>query len=288
MFTIIAHRANLNGPDPDNENKPTVIRKLLSMGFDVEIDLWVLEDGFYLGHDNPQYKITSEFLEQKGLWIHCKNKKALNTMTYTDLHYFWHQGDDYTITSHGVVWTLVGKTPVPKSICVMPELHSEIDYTRCAGVCTDFPLQFKDLLKYKQIMLSLFRNRVDEKKNVIATYDISSSTNLRDAAWNLAIGQSVGNPSVRNKWETDELFENHSCKILHSEEELQSRQSGRVRIAFPVVNTDWAHDGVTHLLVQLMGGQLDIDIVTRCRLVDLQFPPVVKAYFKGPKYGMSG
>jgi hypothetical protein len=44
----------------------------------------------------------------------------------------------------------------------------------------------------------------------IATYEITSSTNLKDAAWNLAIGQSVGNPNIRNEWETDQLFENHS------------------------------------------------------------------------------
>ena len=114
--------------------------------------------------------------------------------------------------------------------------------------------------------MNLFRQTNELHGHIIATYDMSSQTNLRDAAWDLAIGQSVGNPNIRNQWETDELFENHSCKILHSEEYLLNLQSGIVKIGFPIINTDWEGDGITHLLVQLMGGQLDIDRITRCRL----------------------
>lgn len=134
----------------------------------------------------------------------------------------------------------------------------------------------------------IFKPCIDETKYFIATYDIETTSDLRDAAWNLAVGQSVGNPNVRNEWETDELFQNHSCKILHCEESLKDKKSGLIRIAFPVANTDWKEDGVTQLLVQVMGGQLDIDIITKCRLVDLWFPEEVKKYFLGPKFGLKG
>ncbi len=138
-------------------------------------------------------------------------------------------------------------------------------------------------------MSSLFRKTLDNPQDYfIATYDLSSATNLRDASWDLAIGQSVGNPNVRNRWETEELFENHSCKIVGDESELSKQSSGVVKIAFPIVNTDWKEDGISHLLVQVMGGQLDIDRITRCRLIDLEFPEKVLTYFKGPKYGISG
>lgn len=136
--------------------------------------------------------------------------------------------------------------------------------------------------------MSLFRKSVESKKYFIATYDLACSTNLRDAAWDLAVGQSVGNPNVRNEWETDELFENHSCKILGDEKEMKTQKEGLVKIAFPIINTDWQGDGVSHLLVQVMGGQLDIDRITRCRLKELEFPDTVTSYFKGPKFGMSG
>lgn len=122
----------------------------------------------------------------------------------------------------------------------------------------------------------------------IATYDLEGRNSLRDAAWELAIGQSVGNPHVRNMWETDELFEQHSCKVVGNEEEMTQVKRGVVKIAFPMVNTNWKEDGITQLLVQVMGGQLDISDVTYCRLIDLVFPQSVLQYFKGPKFGITG
>jgi ribulose-bisphosphate carboxylase large chain len=117
---------------------------------------------------------------------------------------------------------------------------------------------------------------------------MSSSKNLKEAAWNLAIGQSVGNPNVRNEWETDDLFENHSCIILGDEHILETAKHGEVVIAFPVINTDWETDGISHLLCQLMGGHVDIDIITRCRLIKLELPKTVTQHFLGPKFGLSG
>ena len=132
------------------------------------------------------------------------------------------------------------------------------------------------------------RDEIDLNKYYIATYEMSSSTSLRDAAWNLAIGQSVGNPNVRNMWETDEMFENHSCIILGDESTLEAHNVGTVEIAFPVANTDWDTDGISHMLCQLMGGHVDIDVVTRCRLVKLELPTTVTSHFLGPKFGFSG
>ena len=93
-------------------------------------------------------------------------------------------------------------------------------------------------------MVNIFRKSVDTDKYFIVTYDLASETNLRDAAWNLAIGQSVGNPNVRNQWESDELFENNSCMVLEDEEELKSINNGLVKIAFPVINIDFKTDGI--------------------------------------------
>jgi ribulose 1,5-bisphosphate carboxylase large subunit-like protein len=131
-------------------------------------------------------------------------------------------------------------------------------------------------------------NEINKNDYYIATYNMSSSKNLREAAWNLAIGQSVGNPNVRNEWETNDLFENHSCIILGDERNLEFEKHGEVVIAFPVVNTDWQTDGISHLLCQLMGGHVDIDIITRCRLVKLELPKTVTNHFLGPKFGLSG
>lgn len=136
--------------------------------------------------------------------------------------------------------------------------------------------------------MKFYRENVASEKYMIASYQMKSKTSLKEAAWNLAIGQSVGNPNVRNSWETDELFERNSCIIIGDESELSSVSEGLVKIAFPVINTDWDNDGVSHLLCQLMGGQTDIDIITKCRLTDIKFPKCVEDKFLGPKYGISG
>jgi ribulose-bisphosphate carboxylase large chain len=137
--------------------------------------------------------------------------------------------------------------------------------------------------------MNLFVEQLDDdKKYIIAEYLVDSSTNLREAAWNIAIGQSVGNPNVRNEWETDYLFENHSCMILGDETNLLNGTSGIVKIAFPIINTDWDTDGISHLLCQLMGGHLDINIIQRCRLIRLHLPESVTGSFLGPRFGLSG
>ena len=137
--------------------------------------------------------------------------------------------------------------------------------------------------------MNLFIENIEnDQKYVIAEYLVESSTNLREAAWNIAIGQSVGNPNVRNEWETDELFENHSCLILENEKDLSNKTTGSIKIAFPVINTDWNTDGISHLLCQLMGGHLDINIIQKCRLIRLHLPEFVTKSFLGPRFGLSG
>jgi len=126
---------------------------------------------------------------------------------------------------------------------------------------------------------------IDSEKYIVAKYYLSSLKSLKDASWNLAVGQSVGNPNVRLERETDQLFEDHSCVILNNNN--MNDTSGIVYIGFPVANIDFVGDGVSQLLCFLMGGQLDIDTITECHLLDLVIPDhVIKQYFKGPKFGI--
>jgi ribulose-bisphosphate carboxylase large chain len=137
--------------------------------------------------------------------------------------------------------------------------------------------------------MNLFVENVVLGEYFVVEYFVESATNLADAAVAIAIGQSVGNPKERNKWETEKLFEDHSCLILGDEKVLSSRSDGLVKIAFPNRNMDWDGDGVSQLLCMIMGGQLDIDIVKKCRVVDLLISDsVTNGNFLGPKYGIKG
>ena len=120
-------------------------------------------------------------------------------------------------------------------------------------------------------------------------YFLRSTVSLFDAAENVAIGQSVGNPKVRNGWETPELWEKAGCRIEGDTEWMKTVKEGEVTIAFPCVNIDFVGDGVSQLLCQTMGGQLDIDTIRDCHLLDLELPEEVeKKYFLGPKFGIEG
>jgi hypothetical protein len=134
---LISHRGNINGKS-EQENHPSHIDYALKQGFDVEIDVWkVNEVEWYLGHDEPQYKIDLEFLKNDKLWCHAKNIKALFDMYNNNIHCFWHQEDDVTLTSKGYLWTYPNKELTENSICVLPE-KQEIDIKKCAGICSDY------------------------------------------------------------------------------------------------------------------------------------------------------
>jgi hypothetical protein len=127
----ISHRGNLTGKEHSRENHIPSINECIERGFDVEIDVWKENGKFYLGHDKPEKEISKQYLidNAASLWIHCKNKEALihlQLLNYHDfivpLHYFWHQDDDYAITSKNWVISFPGKPPGGiKSVCMSPE-----------------------------------------------------------------------------------------------------------------------------------------------------------------------
>lgn len=145
---IIAHRGNLNGPDKAFENSPSIITKAISEGFDVEIDIWYTNNHFFLGHDKPEYLINNDFIEsiKSVAWFHCKNLKAIEQLflKFLNINLFWHQNDDFTITSKGFIWTYPGKEITNRSIVVLPELTNQ-DFlnNNPYGVCTDYPYLIK-------------------------------------------------------------------------------------------------------------------------------------------------
>ena len=59
---IISHRCNTNGRNKQEENNPEKLLYLLKKDIDVEIDLWLIDNIFYLGHDLPQFEIDEKIL----------------------------------------------------------------------------------------------------------------------------------------------------------------------------------------------------------------------------------
>jgi hypothetical protein len=146
---LISHRGNLRGPQPNLENQPKYIDDALSLGFDVEVDVWLSHDNkIYTGHDEPSYLISEEWLTKRNsnLWVHCKNFAILNKfiLDSSSLNFFWHGSDDFTLTSTKVIWTYPGNLLDARSILVLPEnslnapMKFDIGLSKPLGVCSDY------------------------------------------------------------------------------------------------------------------------------------------------------
>ena len=143
---LISHRGNLIGSNPERENQISYVQEALDKGFEVEIDIWVVDGKIHLGHDKPQYTVNEIWLQlyRKHLWIHCKNIEAINYFTnkLNLFNYFWHENDTVTLTSKNYIWAYPGKQPIKNSIAVMPEINND-DVSQCLGVCSDYIQDYK-------------------------------------------------------------------------------------------------------------------------------------------------
>lgn len=152
---LIAHRGNITGPNPLEENKPEYIENAISQGYDVEIDIRyeIKTETFFLGHDDPQYVVDWLWLSKyrENLWIHCKNIDALYEFSSgtNGYNYFWHERDRHTLTSQGYIWSSPGQSYNSRSIIVMPEMSDGLKFRKsdimvdmkvynCFAICSDY------------------------------------------------------------------------------------------------------------------------------------------------------
>jgi hypothetical protein len=143
---LIAHRGNTNGSIEILENQPKYIDLAINKDYDVEVDVWYINETLYLGHDKPQYIVDFKWFTDRStkLWLHCKNIEALVFFKISDFkfNFFWHETDTITLTSLNYIWAYPGKQPIPKSIAVMPELNND-NTTNCIGICSDYVEKYK-------------------------------------------------------------------------------------------------------------------------------------------------
>ena len=146
---LVAHRGNVDGPNPDLENSPLYITEALRRGFHVQVDVWLIPNGMlYLGHEKAIYPTTVEFLRQSPRIIcNAKTPSTLWRLLQDNIHCFSHDQDDCTLTSRGWIWTYHGKELTEESVSVMPEwIHRDPDKwnTNCMAICSDWVGRFTD------------------------------------------------------------------------------------------------------------------------------------------------
>jgi len=142
---FISHRGNLHGKVRERENNPFYISEVLGMGFNVEVDVRRVGEEWFLGHDEPEYRVDRLFLEDERIWCHAKDIYTLGSLLRIDSHCFWHQTDDVTLTSENYIWTYPAKQLSSRSIAVMPEVanYKIVELKKCSGVCSDNIIEFR-------------------------------------------------------------------------------------------------------------------------------------------------
>lgn len=132
---LISHRGNICGRSIDRENTPDYIDEAIDKGFDVEIDIWVNGSDIYLGHDGPETKICINFLRarESRLWCHAKSLESLEFLLTHGFHTFFHDRDEYTLTSKGYIWAHPKSKFSNMTICVMGT-----PTPNCLGWCSDY------------------------------------------------------------------------------------------------------------------------------------------------------
>jgi len=136
---LIAHRGNTDGSNPTLENYPGYVNTAFEMGFHVEIDVWLVDGKFFLGHDNPKFPISIDYLKNEKLLCHAKNKEAFEAMLeHSSIHSFWHQEDEYTLSSKRIPIVYPGKPLMTNCIAMVRDYYTESDFSKCYAICSDY------------------------------------------------------------------------------------------------------------------------------------------------------
>jgi len=114
---LIAHRGNRYGTEIENENKPEYIDQAIQDGFYVEIDIWTEGEKVFLGHDEPKYEVTMQWLLERhdSVYLHAKNISSfLYFKERTRFNTFYHTTEDFVVTSNGE--TIIRETSIVPDI----------------------------------------------------------------------------------------------------------------------------------------------------------------------------
>jgi hypothetical protein len=117
----IANLGNHSGRNIQRENTVEYIEEAIALGYDVKIDVWLIDTQWYIGHDFPTEKIDLLFMERPRIWANCKNLIGyVSLYNNPKTHVFWHNKDEFVFTSKGIKWANVG-VETTDGVIYMPE-----------------------------------------------------------------------------------------------------------------------------------------------------------------------
>lgn len=144
---VISHRGNINGPGKDSA--PADVRVALEAGYDVEVDVRMVDGSLRLGHDAPGDKVPSWMLFDAKVWFHAKDIEAASYLATRDVKVFCHDNDPFVVVDQHI-WvhpntsrkTLVLPNAILLDIAGFERLSRDVGKLAFA-VCTDWPKEWK-------------------------------------------------------------------------------------------------------------------------------------------------
>jgi len=136
---LVSNRGNTTGPNPMRENSPAYILETLQKGFYVKIDVTVVDKVIFLG---AYFTVNLDFIQNEKIICQASDGLTLHFLMSNQIHCFFQQKDNYSITTQGWIWTYPENILTPLSICVMPEWFlkdvQEASKLKCYGICSNY------------------------------------------------------------------------------------------------------------------------------------------------------
>lgn len=124
----------------DGKSTRTKLATALELGLNVEADVRLFKNELWLGHNQPDY-LVPKYFKQYGdrIWWHAKDIPTICYLLEKGVNCFFHNTDECTITSRGILWIYPEKTLVNNCVAV---IKGETSYTKeqllqCHGICSD-------------------------------------------------------------------------------------------------------------------------------------------------------
>lgn len=140
---IISHLGNIDGANPQQENKLSYVEKALKAGWHVCVDVVFYHGGFILPFDGGFNPVPPAFLSKQRVWCRAHDPETLDALCNVNAHAFL-STEGLALTSSQFIWTLPTHLLTVRSIAVFPEQVGPewLAYAEPAGICSNEPIRY--------------------------------------------------------------------------------------------------------------------------------------------------
>lgn len=145
----ISYRGVFDGNNFQDANTPNQITKAMNFGFNVMIDVWKVNDKFYLGNEQPTTEVTAKYLQNKRFWLNARNNAMITFLqsepakNYPNWFYFPSMPPPAYVTASNGKLITPGNVPINNnSVIFLPEITDTAMFStvhlRCFGIVSSY------------------------------------------------------------------------------------------------------------------------------------------------------